>query len=290
MTRLAVLADIHGNLPALEAVMADFARFKVDQVVVAGDVINWGPFSAQVLERITREGWMVVRGNNELYLLDYQTPRARPEWNDSSLFPVLPWLHRQLDGQWKKVISAWPENLVLNFPDARALRIFHGSPRSSWEPISPITPHGEVEGMFAGVEERHSIAGHTHLAMDRQVGHWQIFNPGSVGVPLDGEFTAGYMLLEAESSGWRASFRRVPFDYAPIFREFERLRLVEECGIIGHFILDEFKTARVRLSPFLRWRQACCPGAPLTLDLLDRYADVNPLEYTPEHYRVNMIA
>ena len=61
MTRLAVLADLHGNLPALEAVLQDLSQFRVDRVIVAGDVVNWGPFSAQVLERVTREGWAVVR-------------------------------------------------------------------------------------------------------------------------------------------------------------------------------------------------------------------------------------
>ena len=76
MTRLAVLADIHGNLPALQAVIADMAQFAVDQVVVAGDSVNWGPFSRQVMELIWAHRWPVIRGNNELYLLDY-SDRAR---------------------------------------------------------------------------------------------------------------------------------------------------------------------------------------------------------------------
>ena len=76
MTRLAVLADIHGNLPALQAVIDDMAQFAVDQVVVAGDSINWGPFSREVLEVIRERRWPVIRGNNELYLLDYDTERC----------------------------------------------------------------------------------------------------------------------------------------------------------------------------------------------------------------------
>ena len=63
--RFAVLADIHGNLPALEAVLADLAQFEVEQVVVAGDLINWGPCSAAVVERVVAAGWAIVRGNNE---------------------------------------------------------------------------------------------------------------------------------------------------------------------------------------------------------------------------------
>ncbi len=72
MTRLAILSDIHGNLPALEAVMADMAQFVVDHVIVAGDSINWGPFSREVVETVLLNNWAAVRGNNELYLLDYR--------------------------------------------------------------------------------------------------------------------------------------------------------------------------------------------------------------------------
>lgn len=111
MTRLAVLSDIHGNLPALEAVIADLAGRDVDQVVVAGDVINWGPFSAEVLARVTSAGWPVVRGNHEFYLLDYGTPRASPAWDDRQRFSLLPWLCRQLRGPWQARIAGWPDTL-----------------------------------------------------------------------------------------------------------------------------------------------------------------------------------
>ncbi len=88
MTRLAVFADIHANLPALEAVQADCRQFNVDQVLVAGDVITFGPFVQQVLQRVVESGWTVVRGNGELFLLDYGTPRARKGWDDSVAYPI----------------------------------------------------------------------------------------------------------------------------------------------------------------------------------------------------------
>jgi predicted phosphodiesterase len=99
MTRLALLADIHGNLPALEAVCADFAAFNVAHVIVAGDVINWGPFSPQVTERVMNAGWGLLRGNNEYYLLDYDTPRAPTEWRDRSKWTAAARLARQMTGR-----------------------------------------------------------------------------------------------------------------------------------------------------------------------------------------------
>ncbi|HEX8217763.1 MAG TPA: metallophosphoesterase family protein [Chloroflexia bacterium] len=106
MTRVAVLADIHGNLPALEAVSRDLEQFGVDLVVVAGDLINWGPCSEQVLEFVAERRWPVIRGNHEFYLLDYGTDRAPVAWQDSSQFATLPWLRNQLAGRWQTTIAA----------------------------------------------------------------------------------------------------------------------------------------------------------------------------------------
>src|SRR5215212_1124481 len=185
MTRIAVLADIHGNLPALQAVVQDLQQFDLDHVVVAGDVINWGPFAEEVLEYITREGWAVIRGNNEFYLLDAYTPRAPAEWSDESQYSLLPWLRRQLAGKWQQRIAAWPDALSLRFPDAPPVRVVHGSPLSPWQPIFPSTPPDEIEAMLSGVDEATLVAAHTHIPVDEVVGRWHILNPGSVGVPLD---------------------------------------------------------------------------------------------------------
>jgi predicted phosphodiesterase len=292
MTRLAVLADIHGNLPALEAVLADLAQFEVDQVIAAGDVINWGPFSAQVMERVTAGGWPAIRGNNEYYLLDYDTPRAPPEWSDGEQWPLLPWLRGQMSARAHRQIAAWPDSLGLRFPDAPALRVVHGSPRSNVEAIFAISPEAELQAMLAGVEEAFVVAAHTHLPMERSVAQpdgahsapWQIFNPGSVGVPLNGVHLARYMLLEGDAAGWRADWREVPIDPQPVLREFERQGFAEACGVVGELVLREFRNARLELLPFLRWRHACRPGAPFTPGLLADYAAVERWRYTPRAY------
>jgi predicted phosphodiesterase len=295
MTRLALLADIHGNLPALEAVQADLARLAVDQVVVAGDVINWGPFSAEVMARVAAAGWAVLRGNNEYYLIDFETPRAPAAWSNPAQWPLLPWLREQLAGRWATRIAAWPDSLSLRFPDAPAIRVVHGSPRGNNEPIFAVSPEPAVAAMLAGVDETIVIAAHTHLPMDRQVrgrpdgAAWRVLNPGSVGNPLDGRFVASYLLLDSDAGGWRAAWREVPLDPAPVLREFERQAFLARCGVIGHFVLAEFRHARLELVPFLIWRQAHCPDQPLGPALLADYARVDPLDYVPEPYRAGWL-
>ena len=284
MSRFAVLADIHGNLPALEAVARDLEQFQVDQVVVAGDLINWGPYSEQVLDFVAEKGWAVIRGNHEFYLLDYGTLRAPVEWQDSSQYAMLPWLLKQLAGKWQTVIAAWPDALSLRFPDAPPVRIVHGSPRSPWEPIYAHSSEEEMKDALL-VEEPVLVAAHTHLPMNRGIGHVRVINPGSVGVPLDGIFGASYLVMDGVAERWKASFRRVPFNYEPLFREFERLRFVEECGLVGELAVAEFRTARPQISPFIVWREHNHPDAPLSAELLSEFYKVDSDDYNAPAYR-----
>lgn len=288
MTKLAILSDIHANLPALEAVMEDLSQFAVDYIVVAGDVINFGPFTQQVVQRVVENNWAVIRGNGELFLLDYGTPRAPQEWNDPVEFPIPPWLNRQLDTHFKNTIATWADTLTLRFSDAPSLRVVHGTPQSHWNSLWPTLSDEQIEKFLAGVDENTVIAGHTHLPMNRQAGRWHLLNPGSVGVPLDGKFTASYMLLNGDERGWQPTFRRVAFEYESLFQEFERLGFVEECGVIGQLIVEVFKTARPQFG-FLGWRKHHYPNEPLSMELLKEYFDkCQWWEYSSKAYHVNM--
>ncbi|HVC34567.1 MAG TPA: metallophosphoesterase family protein [Chloroflexota bacterium] len=288
MTRLAILADVHGNLPALEAVMADLARFAVDHVVVAGDLINLGPFPAEVVDAVLEQGWSVIRGNHEYYLLDYQTARAPAAWSDPLRWSMVRWSSQRLGEQRRRRIATWPDTLSLRFPDGPPILVVHGVPRSPWTGIGRRATDEEIGQHLADVAEPVVVVGHTHLTMDRRVGPWQVLNPGSLGDPLDGISTASYLLLESNSHGWQPQFRRVPYDRARLFAECDKQGYVETCGVIGHFAVEEFKTARPEISPFLRWYDATCPDRPLTMDLLAEYAAVDRWAYRGPGHRVNL--
>lgn len=288
MTKLAILSDIHANLPALEAVIEDLSQFRVDYVIVAGDVINLGPFTQQAVQRVVESKWAVIRGNGELFLLDYNTPRAPQEWNDPVRFPIPPWLNRQLDNNSKNTIATWADTLTLRFSDAPSIRVVHGTPQNHWDSLFHTLTDEKISEFLSPVEDNTVIAGHTHLPMDRQIGKWHLLNPGSVGVPLDGHFTASYMLLNGDENGWTPTFRRIAFDYEPIFREFERLGFVEECGVIGQLCVELFKTARPQFG-FLGWKKQNYPDEPLSMELLNEYfKKCQWHEYASKPYHVNM--
>lgn len=288
MTKLAVLSDIHGNLPALQAVITDLENFEVDHVVVPGDVISFGPFSRQTAELVIEKGWSVIRGNNEFFLIEYRTPRAPAEWDDPIQFAPTAWLDRQFDQRLKTLIGAWPDSLSLRFRDAPPIVVFHGTPDSPWDSIYWTMTDEEIESVLLSVEASYVICGQTHLPMDRQAGKWRIFNPGSVGVPLDGIFSASYLLLQGDERGWTPTFRRVPFDYEAVFAEFERSGYNRESGPMGRLVLEVYKSARPMLG-FLRWRESHKPGSALTHNLVAEYlAKCNWWEFAHPAYHINM--
>lgn len=284
MTRLAVLADIHGNLPALDVVIDDMAQFDVDHVVVAGDSVNWGPFSRQVLEKITARNWSVIRGNNELYVLDYDTGRAPAHW---ATFTMPPYLLSQLGDRWVKALAGMPDALQLRFRDAPPIRVVHGIPGDPWVAMYPSSSQAQIGQWLDGISEQTVIAAHSHVAMERHVAGWRIFNPGSVGVPLDGEHSASYMVLEGNSRGWElAAHRRVTLDLAPLFAEFEREDFVARCGVTGELVLEEFRHARLYLAPYLVWKQRHYADHKDNRALLREFLSLDDCaEYCPAPYR-----
>ena len=283
MTRLAVLADIHGNLPALEAVIADMAGEEFDQVVVAGDLINIGPFSREVLEAVFDRGWLAIRGNHEHYLLDFVCPaRQRQDW------VFLDFLAEQLGNFWLTRLAVMPDELTLRFADAPPLRVVHAAPGNPNRAITRVSGEAEARSLLAGVAEGSVVAGHYHMAFERQLGDWQIINPGPVGTPHDGLLDASYAILEGDASGWRAEHRRLPVDHAPLYEEMKRLAYVERFGMWGTVIVEQFRCARPLFVSFWHWMREQHPDREWTMELLNEFLAGGHLwRWLPPEYRFN---
>jgi hypothetical protein len=124
--------------------------------------------------------------------------------------------------------------------------------------------------------------------MSRRVAGWHIINPGSVGVPLDGELTASYALLEGDESGWQPAFYRLPYDHDAVLREFERQHFVDRFGIMAQLVVREFELARLQVLPFNLWRQQYAPDSALSAELLAAFDQVDHWAYAHPDYRVNL--
>jgi predicted phosphodiesterase len=288
MTRLAVLADIHGNLPALEAVIADMQPYRVDQVIVAGDSINWCPYSPQVIERLFDERWAVIRGNHEFYMLYYNTPHALPHW---ASFPTPRWLNEQIPQRLRTLIASLPDELRLCYPDAPYIRVVHGSPGDHWCGIYPTqTTDDKIRQMLAQVTESWVMTGHTHLVLDRCVDHWRILNPGAVGIPLDGTpGIARYMLLDGDHTGWQVTPRSAAYDTAEVLAECERQDYIGKLGVAGFFMMEEIRRGRPLIYGYYQWLKRDRPNAPDTLALAQEYLSMPELhwEFRLPDYHLN---
>lgn len=286
MTRIAVMSDIHGNLPALEAVAADIERFNVDQVIVNGDVINWGPFNREVVEFVLQRRWTITRGNNEYYMLDYETVRQPESWK---VYSLPPWLHAQVK-PYEHIIAGWPDTIQLRYRDAPPIRVFHGYPDFPWDTIHPLTPVETVREKFASVQEKYIITAHSHLWLDDDFDRWHVFNTASIGAPLDREGGATYAILDGDATGWHATFRRVHYDLEPVFAEFARQDFVSQIGLAGKLIIKEFETNMMWIYPFKVWLSQQYPGLrirdnEITDALIEEFMTVDAEQYMPPQYR-----
>jgi putative phosphoesterase len=168
--RIAALYDVHGNLPALQAVLAEVERGKVDEVVFGGD-LTWGPQPHETLELVRSvQNASFVRGNAD---------REPDEWERSCLSE-------------DEVAFLQGQSPMLELD---GVLFCHATPRSDEEVVTPATPDERLAEILAGVEQRVVVAGHTHMQQDRLVGQTRFVNAGSVGLPYEGEIAAFWALL-----------------------------------------------------------------------------------------------
>jgi diadenosine tetraphosphatase ApaH/serine/threonine PP2A family protein phosphatase len=197
---IALLYDVHGNLPALEAVLDDAGR-PDDGWVIGGDVALFGPWPVETVDRLRGlDGARWLRGNGERWVA---TPSDAP---DDEVVQAAIAAARKALGRDAEDLGKLPESLALG-DDTRC---WHGSPISDVRSFLPEPGDDEAE-LLEGVTERRLIFGHTHLPFRREAaGGIELVNPGSVGMPLDGDHRAAYALLHDDGS---VEHRRVQYDH-----------------------------------------------------------------------------
>jgi hypothetical protein len=247
--RIALLADIHGNLPAFEAALQHASAQKPDQLVLAGDIINGAPDSKACWELALSLDCPILRGNHERYAAHYDTPAASPLWS-TEIFAPLHWTLAQLTEQDRHDMDRLP--LTLRLPDAPDLLIVHASQRSDADSIRPHTPAAALVEMFPSAAERWLVRAHNHYA---QVRLWEdrfVITAGSTGLPLDGTPTAQYLLIDQTPTGWRFLHQSVPYDLDCTLQRFHASGYLAQTGPMGRLFYREVLTATQQLVPFLR--------------------------------------
>jgi len=203
--RVAAIYDIHGNLPALEAVMQEIRLAGVDQVVVGGDVLP-GPMPGETLDYLLKLNTPTrfIYGNGERAMLAQMAdkdPGVPERFRDS-----LRWVAQQLQPEYEQILASWPMTVRIEVQGLGEVLFCHATPRNDTEIFTRLTPEERLLSVFEGVDAPFVVCGHTHMQFDRMVGKTRVVNAGSVGMPF-GEPGAYWLLL-----GDDIQFRHTRYD------------------------------------------------------------------------------
>jgi predicted phosphodiesterase len=274
--RLAVLADIHGNLPALETALDDARQHKVDGIIVAGDLTG-GPQDAEVIRKLRSLDSLMVRGNREEYLLNFDK-REGKHW------AFLRCLYRRLDSDTLDFIASLPDQRVLTVNGAEPIRVVHGSPQSSRESLFPDRDPGKlrvfrqagimmpecnptrVDLVLDGIGENVLVCGHTHIPWVQRHEVKLALNPGSVGLPINGDPRTQYAILTWQSDYWQTEHRAIPYDIDRTRAAFHENGLLEEGGGFARACLLNIETGQNVPGRFIEYAQQVAAQAGLEKD------------------------
>lgn len=252
--RIAVLADIHGNLPALEAALAEVERLRVDRVVIAGDVAVGSPDSLACWGRVKALNCPVLRGNHERYVCDLGTERGKAEWLSPQFGPVQ-YAAKQLGDANRRELAGLP--LTLRLTEAPDLLFVHASARNDTDLVFPYTRDAQIAPMFEGVSEKWIVRGHNHYAgVYLRTAGQAIVTTGSVGLPLDGTPKAQFVVFERQAQGdaWCFEHHAVAYDLARALRRFVESGYLAAAGPMARLYQREVETAAFHILPFLKFR------------------------------------
>lgn len=241
--KVAFLADVHGSLPALLAVLEDLSTFQPYTLAVAGDLTG-GPYSNEVLEVLREQNAVMILGNSDLGLVQFLRDQGPEEWHTLKQFGLLRWNARTISDDNFQFLSDLPVQRVLSLPDSAPICIVHGSPRDPFESIYPDQDISILDLSLRMIEEPVKVCGHTHEPWLRYRNGKMALNPGAVAGPLNGEVGAQYACLEWQADQWQVTHKIVPYNLAPIREAFVESGLMQEGGAIARGFLLSMETGQ----------------------------------------------
>jgi putative phosphoesterase len=215
--RIAAIYDIHGNEPALEAVLSEIQEAQPDLILVGGDIVP-GPLPRTTIERLWQLGDKVcyIRGNGDRNAVEAFDGQPLDENLSPGAREVMQWVVSQFDRSHRDFLASMPEQLTFNIDGLGNVLFCHASPRNDMDIFTPASPEERVQTFFAGVQQPVVVCGHTHMHFERAVNGIRIINAGSVGMPYADQTGAYWAMLGPE-----VTFKHTGYD---LQRAAERIR------------------------------------------------------------------
>lgn len=232
--RLALIADVHGNLPALEAVVSHAREAGAEGFVHAGDLVGYGGFPQEVADLLRGLNATTIVGDFDLRAMDFAVEPERfddPKRHPPEKKEAYRWAHDRLDEDTRQWLSDLPRELRFEVDGARFLLV-HGSPASFTEHLYADTKQERFEELAADLHDHVVVCGHSHQPFRRTAGGVLFVNPGSVGRPDDGDPRASYALLDVKAHPgrtfeWDVTHHRLPYDLDRELAALDRFGLPE---------------------------------------------------------------
>jgi putative phosphoesterase len=210
--RIALIGDVHANLPALEAVLAHADNLGAEAIWNVGDFVGYGAFPDEVVRRLRKRDAVSIIGNYDKKVLRFK--KKKEKWRRSKRqekFLAFQWAYNHLSKKSRKYLRSLPKEIRLEIAGKRVL-LTHGSPISNEEPLTPHTPDDRLRELAEIAQADVIICGHSHQAFTRQVDGVWFINTGSVGRPDDGDPRAAYAILDIEADSLEAHHYRVAYE------------------------------------------------------------------------------
>lgn len=251
-TRLAVLADVHGNLPALQAVLADFEQYEVNAILVAGDLIA-GPQPDEVIQLLrSLDAWLIL-GNNEIGLLDYLSRRAPQAWSTHEQFALGRWIFGNVPLSTVEFLQTLPIQAVYQADGLPSIHVVHGSPRDPNERLFPDRQPEILDIALSQSVEPVLVCGHTHQPWCLRRNGRLALNPGAVGCSLNGDPRACYAILVWQDDDWAITHRMVDYNIDATAAAFHTSGLLQHGGALARTFLLSMQTGRDVSMEFLNY-------------------------------------
>ena len=256
---IAVIADIHANLPALEAVLADIAELGADTLLVNGDLVNRGPSNAAVVERILEVGPSAITlGNHDDLMRKWsdRDPDIPALWFEDAFWHGMAWPAAQLARAGLiDPLRELPMSYRVAQPGLPSLLVSHGSPRHYREGYAPYLDDAAFGEILASYPADVLVGSHTHRPFEHRLGETLILNTGAVGAPFNGDPRAQYLLLHPQGGGWQPEFRAVPYNRTAALGAFETSGYLEAGGLSARIFYEELRLARPLYMGFWEWTE-----------------------------------
>ena len=212
MMRAAIIGDIHGNLPALQAVLNHASSQSVDEIWDMGDSVGYGAFPEEVVQFLMHSQIVSIRGNYDTKVLKFE--QKKEKWKKKKFHEK--WLafkfaYEHLSDPSRRYLQSLPEEIHLKREGWHVL-LTHGSPGHPEEHLTPETPQSRLEEISSQIAADIVLCGHSHIPFTRLSGKTWFINAGSVGRPDDGDPRASYGIVELTAQNITTCHYRIPYD------------------------------------------------------------------------------